>query len=98
MMVDGIIADTGVAESGMNPASKHQISSLGVKKEQAYAGRDGRTCLVRPKVLRREQREGKKCYPCSADYEENWESYLVDPYSSIFISYDHLHTYVHTNC
>ena len=37
-----------VAESGRNPVSKRTIFSLGVENEQADAGRDGRSCLVRP--------------------------------------------------
>ena len=46
MAVDGIRLDA-VAESGRNPASKHQIQPE-CGNEQADAGRDDRTCLARP--------------------------------------------------
>ena len=36
-----------VAESGRNPASKHEMQ-LSVENEQADAGLEGRTCLTRP--------------------------------------------------
>ena len=36
------------AESGRNPARKHQIQIQSVENEQSDAGRDGRTRLVRP--------------------------------------------------
>ena len=35
-------------EGGKEPMSKHQIKP-GLKIERADAGRDGRTCLARPK-------------------------------------------------
>ena len=61
------------AEIGRNPASKHQIQPE-YGDEQADAGRDCRTRLVI-----REQ--GNIHFPCSADHEQDWQPYPVDPYS-----------------
>ena len=68
------------AELGRNPVSKHQIQPE-YGDEQADAGRDCPTRLARP-VLRREQRRQVNInLPCSADHEQNWQPYPVDPYS-----------------
>ena len=31
-------------------------------------------------ILRRERGQGKDHFPCSADHEQDWQPYLVDPY------------------
>ena len=49
------------AESGRNPVSKHHIQLNG-EKEQAGAGRDGRTRLARPNS---QARTGTWKYPFS---------------------------------
>ena len=58
--------------------------SLSVENEQAGAGRDGRTRLARPNY---QARTGTEKYyfhfPCSADHEQDWHHYPVDPYSAI---------------
>ena len=72
------------AEIGRNPASKHQPIrfSTSVENEQANAGRDGRTRLARP-ISQARKGTGKYSFPlCSADHEQNWQSYPVDPYSA----------------
>ena len=72
------------AEIGRKPASKHQPIrfSPSVENEQADAGRDGRTRLERPNSQARKG-TGKYSFPlCSADHEQNWQSYPVDPYSA----------------
>ena len=53
-----------------------------MENEEADAGRDGRTHLARPNSQAR-ARTGKKYFPCSADHEQDWQPYLVDPYSAI---------------
>ena len=60
------------AEPGKNPVSKHQIQPE-YGDEQADAGRD--------QILRRERGQGNNHFPCSADHEQDWQPYLVDPYS-----------------
>ena len=47
-MAVGDIKMDAVAEIGRNTVSKHQIKSS-VENGRADAGRDGRTCLARPK-------------------------------------------------
>ena len=37
--------------------------------------------------------QGNIHFPCSADHEQDWQAYPVDPYSAII--YDD-HTYIHT--
>ena len=61
------------AELERNPVSKHQIQPE-YGDEQADTGRDCR-------ILRRERGQGKISFPCSVDHEQDWQPYLVDPYS-----------------
>ena len=39
-------------------------------------------------ILRRERGQGNIIFPCSADHEQHWQPYRVDPFSSC--------TYVHS--
>ena len=65
----------GGAELGRNPVSKDQIQPE-YGDEQADAERDCR------QILRRERGQGKKVnFPCSANHEQAWQRYPVDPYS-----------------
>ena len=50
--------------------------------EQADAGWDGRTCLARPNSQARPG-QGNISFSCSADHEQDWQPYPVDPYSAI---------------
>ena len=45
--------------------------------------RDGTAeTVLRDQILRREQRgPGNIHFPCSADHEQDWQPYPVDPYS-----------------
>ena len=53
--------------------------------------RDGMAEPVsRDQILRRERRQGNKCFPSSADPEQDWQPYPVDPNSAI--SDDHTYT------
>ena len=56
--------------------------SLNVENEQADARRDCRTCLARSNSQARTG-TGKYYFPCSADHEQDWQPYPVDPYSAI---------------
>ena len=42
-------------------------------------------------ILRHVRGQGNIHFPCSADHEQDWQSYPVDPYSSICDD----HTYIH---
>ena len=77
------------AELGRNPVSKHQIQPE-YGDEQADAGRDGWTRLARPNSQARTG-TGEYYFPCSADHEQDWQPYPVDPYSAICDD----HTYIH---
>ena len=77
----------GAAEIGRNPVR----NSLYVENEQADAGRD-RTAepVSRDQILRRERGQENIHFPCSADHEQDWQPYPVDPYPVIC----HDHTYI----
>ena len=50
--------------------------------ENTRLTRDGTAEPVsRDQILRRERGQGKKHSPCSADHEQDWRPYPVDPYS-----------------
>ena len=54
--------------------------------------RDGTAEPVsRDQILRHARGRGNVHFPCSADHEQDWQPYPVDPYSAI--SDDH--TYIH---
>ena len=77
------------AELGRNPVSKHQIQPE-YGDEQADAGRDRRNRLARRNSQAR-TRTGKYIhFPCSADHDQDWQPYPVDPYSC----YKCDHTYI----
>ena len=69
------------AELGRNPVSKHLIQPE-YGDDQADAGRDGRIRLARPNSQARTG-TGEYSFPCSADHEQDWQPYPVDPYSAI---------------
>ena len=56
--------------------------------------RDGTAKFVsQDQILRRERGQGNIHFPYSADHEQDWQIYLVDPYSVTCKG----HTYIHTN-
>ena len=56
--------------------------------------RDGTAEPVsRDQTLRHAWGQGNIHFPCSADHEQDWQPYQVDPYSAIC---DDDHTYIHT--
>ena len=68
------------AELGRNPASTRFSLSM----EMSRLTRDGTAEPVsRGQILRHARRQ---CYfPCSADHEQDWQPYPVDPYSDTYI-------------
>ena len=55
--------------------------------------RDGTAEHVsRDQILRHVRGQGNIIFSCSADHEQDWQPYLVDPYSAICDD----HTYIHT--
>ena len=49
--------------------------------------------VSRDQILRHARGQGNINFPCSADHEQDWQPYPVDPYSGIIC---HDHTYIHT--
>ena len=48
--------------------------------------------VSRDQILRHARGKGNINFPCSADHEQDWQPYPVDPYSAICDG----HTYTHT--
>ena len=46
-------------------------------------------------ILRHARRQGNIHFPCSADHEQDWQPYPVDPYSAI--CYDHTYSHAAIN-
>ena len=51
--------------------------------------------VSRDQILGREREHGNIHFPCSADHEQGWQPYPVDPYSAICDEYTYMHTYIH---
>ena len=77
------------AELGRNPVSKHQIQPE-YGDEQTDAGGTAEP-VSRDQILRHARGQGNVHFPCSADHEQDWQPYPVDPYSAICDD----HTYIH---
>ena len=50
--------------------------------------------VSRDQILGREREQGNIHFSCSADHEQDWQPYPVDPYSS-YMCEDYDHTYIH---
>ena len=79
------------AEIGRNPVSKHQIQPE-YRDEQADAGRDCRTRLVRPNSQAR-TRTGIFPFSFSADHEQDWQPTPIGPYPWLYVMTTHI--YIH---
>ena len=56
--------------------------------------RDGTAEPVsRDQILRHARGQGNIHFPCSADHEQDWQPYPVDPYSAICDDNTYIHTY-----
>ena len=57
--------------------------------------RDGTAEPVsRDQILRHARGQGNINFPCSADREQDWQPYPVDPYSAICDDHIYIHTYI----
>ena len=53
--------------------------------------------VARDQILRRRERgQGNINFPCSADHEQDWQPYPVDPNSAISDDHTYIHVYIHT--
>ena len=50
--------------------------------------------VSRDQILRHARGQWNIKFPCSADHEQDWQPYPVDPYSAICD--DHIHTHIKT--
>ena len=67
------------AELGRNPVSTRFNPSM----EMSRVTRDGTAEPVsRDQILRHARGQGNINFPCSADHEQDWQPYPVDPYSA----------------
>ena len=53
--------------------------------------------VSRDQILRHARGQGNVHFPCSADHEQDWQPYPVDPYSAICDDYTYIHTSNDTN-
>ena len=57
--------------------------------------RDGTAEVVsRDQILGRERGHKNGYFPCSADHEQDWQSYQVDPCSCYLCDLTYIHTYM----
>ena len=71
--------------------SKHQIQPEYM--EMSRLTRYGTAEPVsRDQIVRHVRRQGRNHFPCSADREQDWQPYPVDPYSAMCD--DHIHKIV----
>ena len=50
--------------------------------------------VSRDQILRHAGGQGNVNFPCSADHEQDWHPYPVDPYSAIYDDHAYIHEYV----
>ena len=82
------------AKLGRNPVSTRFSLSM----EMSRLTRDGTAEPVsRDQILRHAWGQGSIHFPCSADHEQDWQPYPVDPYSAICDDHTYIHTYIHTH-
>ena len=81
-------------KSGGNPKVIIRFSLLSM--EMSRLTRDGIAKPVsRDQILRCERGQGNIHFPCSADHEQDWRPYPVDPPLGICVDHTYIHTYIH---
>ena len=90
------------AEIRRNPASKVSTInsfSLYIVWGMGRMTRDGTAESVsRDQIFRRQRGQGNVHFPCSADHEQDWQPYPVDPYSAICDDHTYVHPYYSITC
>ena len=67
---------------------------ISLSMEMSRLTRDGTAEPVsRDQILRHARGQGNIHFPCSADHEQDWQPYPVDPYPAICDDYTYIHTY-----
>ena len=68
---------------------------FGLSMEMSRLTRDGTAePISQDQILRHARGQGNIKFPCSADHEQDWQPYPVDPYSAIICD-DHTYIYVY---
>ena len=64
--------------------------------EMSRLARDGTAEPVsRDQTLSHARGQGNINFPCSADHEQDWQPYPVDPYSAICDDHTYIYIYMH---
>ena len=72
--------------------SRKVSTRFSLSMEMSRLTRDGTAEPVsRGQILRHVRGQGNIHFPCSADHEQDWQPYPVDPYSALCDD----HTYIH---
>ena len=66
------------AEIGRNPVIEHQIQPRVWRMSRLTRTAEP---VSRDQILRHARGQGSINFPCSADHEQDWQPYPVDPYS-----------------
>ena len=70
------------------------ISRFSLSMEMSRLTRDGTAEPVsRDQILRHARGQENVHFPCSADHEQDWQPYPVDPYSAVCDDHTYIHTY-----
>ena len=71
--------------------------TFSLNMEMTRLTRDGTAETVsQDQILRHESGRGKNHFPCSADHEQDWQPYPVDPYYCYMRDHTYIHAYMHT--
>ena len=81
-----------VTELGRNPVSNTRSS---LRMEMSRLTRDGTAEPVsRDQILRHARVQRNIYFPCSADHEQDWQPYPIDPHSAIGDDHIYINTCV----
>ena len=76
---------------------KYYYRILLLSMEMSRLTRDGTAEPISRDQILRHAGTGEYYFPCSADHEQDWQPYLVDPYySAICDDHTYIHTYYHS--
>ena len=81
------------AELGRTPQVSTKFS---LSMETSRTTQDGTAKpFSRDQIFRRKRGQGKKHFSCSADHEQDWQLYPVDPYSAESPGHIYTHTHIY---
>ena len=83
------------AELWRNPVSKSTRFSLNMEMNRLTRDETAEP-VSRDQVLTRKRGQGNIIFPCLADHEQDWQPYLLGPYSCYMCDHTYIHTHMHT--